>query len=692
MRLSRGKIVAIFVILLLVMYYAVLVQHSPQVNRVTQEIVKNPDTALLPYFVMRTLIRMWAAYALVVVFGLSYGIIAGMYRTPRRVMVPLLDIMQSIPVLGYLPAAVLFFMNLLPGIFGQELAAILLIFTGEAWAVTFSVYGGVRSIPNDLREASKAFGMTGWRYIRHVVLPAIFPPFITGSILAWGGGWYFLVACEFMTFGSKHYELPGIGYYIAKSVFIYNNIPAASFGLVVFAGVVYLMNWLVWKPLSAYAERFKCQTMESPLVPSEGDTPVLWFIEWVARRRFIVDNVIDFVRARWDEQYRKVSKRLDKIYVPRPRMHISHPFWKQFSIYTILFAVVIGAVALFVAYSLQKPLVDLKLAMDTHPESYMLPEYAVFSVMRIFVAYVLALTWTLGAAILITRSKKLSAIFFPLFDIGQSIPALALFPFLMVIVIRLFGGGGLGLEIASVLLLMTGTQWYLLFNIIGAIRAIPGDIVEASRSFGIRDVNFIRYVLLPAIFPGLVLGSIQAWGGAWNASIVSEYVMYGRALDVNLTYENVTLAGARASLDGTGTELKCGDGVCSGSIVAEKTGNNTLSISASAADGSVSTASVAFLALEEGEKEKPGSPLSFALGAGTVSVVSPEMGASAPLHPNVYSVKGLGYFLDKATAEWGNPSLVALTIAVMSITIILLNHFVWGRMFAVAERYKFEMT
>ncbi|MEW6328824.1 MAG: ABC transporter permease subunit, partial [Candidatus Micrarchaeota archaeon] len=194
MKVSRGKSAVVFFILLLVIYYAVLA-HNPRVIELTQEILKNPDTALLPYFVVRTYIRMWTAYALVVVFGLTYGIIAGMYRTPRRVLMPLLDIMQSIPVLGYLPAAVLFFMSTIPGTLGQEMAAILLIFTGMVWAVVFSVYSAVRNIPNDLREASRAFGMTGWKYIRHVVFPAIMPSFVTGSILAWGGGWYFLVVC-----------------------------------------------------------------------------------------------------------------------------------------------------------------------------------------------------------------------------------------------------------------------------------------------------------------------------------------------------------------------------------------------------------------------------------------------------------------------------------------------------------------
>ncbi|MEW6329683.1 MAG: ABC transporter permease subunit, partial [Candidatus Micrarchaeota archaeon] len=494
-----------------------------------------------------------------------------------------------------------------------------------------------------------------------------------------------------MTYGAKHYELPGIGYYLAKSVFIHGNIPAAMFGLLIFAGMVYAMNQLVWKPLGAYANRFKCQTMESTLIPCE-ETPAVRFIEWLARKRVHVDNAIEWAQGRWNGESRRISRYLDRIYIPRPRMHVKVPFWKQFSIYSLLFALVFGATALFVAYSLQRPVMDLKAAMDAHPEAYLLPEYAVFSVIRIFIAYVLALAWTLAAAIIVTRSKKLSNIFFPLFDIGQSIPALALFPFLIVIVIRFFGGGGLGLELASIILLMTGTQWYLLLNIIGAIRAIPGDVVEAARSFGIRDFNFVRHVLLPAIFPGLVLGSIQAWGGAWNASIVSEYVMYGRALDVNLTYGNVEITGARATLDGAGTDLQCAQGICSGSIVAEKTGNSTLSISTSAVDGSVSTASVAFIALEDNGKGERGAPVSFALAGGSVAVVSPGEGERAPLRPNVYSVKGLGYFLDKATAEWGNPSLVALTIATMSLTIILLNRFVWARLFNLAERYKFEMT
>jgi NitT/TauT family transport system permease protein len=244
-------------------------------------------------------------------------------------------------------------------------------------------------------------------------------------------------------------------------------------------------------------------------------------------------------------------------------------------------------IGLFVAASVQKPLSDLELSLRNHPEAYSIPALTLNSILRISIAYVIALAWTLAAAILITRSKTLSGIFLPLFDIGQSIPALALFPFIVLVVFKYFGTGELGVEIASVLLLLTGTQWYLLFNLIGAIKHIPGDVIEAANSFGIKDWKFVRYVILPAIFPGIIVGSIQAWGGAWNATIVSEYINYGG---------------------------------------------------------------------------------------------------------NVHSVNGLGAFISMATAEWGDPWLITIAIGTMSLTIILLNHFVWSYLFAKAERYKFEMT
>ncbi|MFA6489479.1 MAG: ABC transporter permease subunit [Candidatus Micrarchaeia archaeon] len=488
----------------------------------------NPQVLLLPYFVFRSVLRMLAAYVLVVIFGLTFGIIAGLYRRPRIFLLPVLDILQSIPVLGYLPPVILMFSGALPGELGYELASILLIFTGMAWAVTFSVLGAVRNIPNDLREASNAFGVRGWRYVRHIVLPAIFPSFVTGSILAWGGGWYFLVAAEMLSYGTSVHVLPGIGSFLGSAVFSLGNLPSAFLGLCVFVFVVFFINSFVWKPLSEFAKYFNTQTMVSegtqPLVYSEFG-PIRHLIYFVDKLDAKYGDRLDLFMVSLQQRYGKTFRFLE--HVPSKKRH-TRATLLTIALYVFLFATIMACLAFFVAAALSVlPLQSLAHVLDTRPNLQNLPLFGLYSASRIFVAYIIALAWTLVAGIAVARSKKLQAIFMPMFDIGQSTPALALFPFIVIMVISMFGGSGMSVEIASILLLLTGTQWYLFFNIVGAVKSIPGNILEASRAFDLRGWQFYSTVVFPAIIPGLLLGSIQAWGGAWNALIVSEYINYG---------------------------------------------------------------------------------------------------------------------------------------------------------------------
>ncbi|MEM3088095.1 MAG: ABC transporter permease subunit [Candidatus Bathyarchaeia archaeon] len=221
---------------------------------ITTSIAKYPDIWNIPYYVARTLLRMTVAYIFVLAFGLTYGIAAGMFRRLSHVLIPMLDILQSVPVLGYLPAAVIFFVETFHGSeIGLELASILLIFTGMAWAVAFGVISGVKTIPNDVIEAARVFGLRGFKYLRHIVFPAIYPSLIAGSILAWGGGWYFLIACEYIQYGDRTYWLPGLGAFLD----VYGDETLAIFGLIVLASVIAVINRLVWHPLMEHSEKYK---------------------------------------------------------------------------------------------------------------------------------------------------------------------------------------------------------------------------------------------------------------------------------------------------------------------------------------------------------------------------------------------------------------------------------------------------
>ncbi len=205
------------------------------------------------------------AYGLSVAFALAYGITAAISRRAEQVLIPILDVLQSIPVLGYLPGAIVVFLSLFNGnIIGQELASIVLIFTGMVWAVTFGVYGGVKTIPRDIKDAARSFGVRRAKYLKDVVLPALYPPFISGSILAWGGGWYFLIACEYLSFGTtKPYTLPGLGFYIFKAA-LDGNIAASLFGLLILVVIVGLINRFVWHPLMDHADKYKYESTALP--------------------------------------------------------------------------------------------------------------------------------------------------------------------------------------------------------------------------------------------------------------------------------------------------------------------------------------------------------------------------------------------------------------------------------------------
>ena len=495
-----------------------------------QEILSYPDTVKLPWFVARTVFRMALAYGLALGFGLSYGIVAGMQPRASEVMVPILDVLQSVPVLGYLPAVLYFFTGLFKGsVVGSELASIILIFTGMAWSITFGVYGAVRTIPHDLIEAARVFKLGGAAYLKHLVLPAIYPAVISGSILAWGGGWYFLIVCEYASFGpgTPPIELPGLGNYLYKAA-LAGNMPVALFGLAVMTLIVVVINRLVWHPLMDHAEKFRYETTMVPVKKK----PAKGFRRTIARvvRRELGHAVRPVVEM--EERYWRSALRFRMAHpLPHPHLHLHGRrflHWGRVVGASAAVLFLVSTTALAMTGSLSFPSLDAILShFEAHSETRLLPYYTARSIARLAAGYFIALAWTLSVGVLLARRERLSNILMPLFDVGQSIPAMALFPIVVVVVISYFHEAPFAVELASILLVLTGMQWYLLFNIVGAVESIPGDVLEAAEAFGFRGLKLIRHVVLPAIFPVVIVGSIQAWGGGWNASIASEFIQYG---------------------------------------------------------------------------------------------------------------------------------------------------------------------
>jgi NitT/TauT family transport system permease protein len=447
-------------------------------------------------------VRMLAAFVLSFGFAVAYGGRAAQSPRNERWMIPLLDILQSIPILGFFPAAIFVLMRMTGGgRLSAELAAIFLIFTSMAWNMAFSVFQSIRGLPRSLLEMASAFGIKKpFRFI-HIIYPVCIPGLVFNSMLSWAGGWYFLIASEIITVGPVKVELPGLGSYLMRAV-ERGDYGSALLAIAVLSGFTLAMDALVWKPLRTWSRRFKLEELGTDDAHE-------------AQRL-----VVYYRQSRW---FQFVRRQLSKIGIGCILMSawFSRTFSKPYSL-ALRFGAgwVLVLIAIFWAgFSLFH---HASSGFAFPPEIARLPLYFIFSLSRITSAYALTLLWALPFALWASRSPVRLSWASAFSQVGASIPATALFPFLIVLLVSL----PMGLEVASILLVMTGMQWYLLFNLLAGSQAVPRDLIEMSRAFSLREKQYIRAILFPAMLPFFITGSVTGWGGAWNALIVSEYVVF----------------------------------------------------------------------------------------------------------------------------------------------------------------------
>jgi NitT/TauT family transport system permease protein len=466
----------------------------------------------LPYYAFCSFYRMLAAYIIALIFSVIYGMAAAQSRARERVMIPAIDIAQSVPVVGFFPAAVYFFVALAHGSrLGIEMAAIFLIFTSQAWNMALGVFEAVRTIPVDSTEAFDSFGATGWLRFKLLLMPACVPKLVYNSILSWVSGWYYLIACEIITVGPAHYRLPGLGSFLMAAA-DKGRTGEILAGLATLLAVIVAMDVIVWQPLSSWAEKFR---YESSAEMSESIRSLGMLHELSA----IGPAITRAIRALFIPILSSVHRALRST---PPFNPAAYPAMRRVGRAMRLTATT--ALAVIVVYGIGRGMEALvrTLTEPWPPIVRQIPAATVASMLRMAAAYIISLAWTVPCAIAASESPRFARRLAPFAEIAGSMPATALFPLIVLFVIRVTGG----MNLASILLILTGMQWYLLFNLLAGVSQIPGDLREAARSFGLSRLQTWRQLTLPAIVPSLLTGSITAWGGGWNALILSEYFVY----------------------------------------------------------------------------------------------------------------------------------------------------------------------
>jgi NitT/TauT family transport system permease protein len=475
--------------------------------------------AALPRYAFYSLSRGLLAYALSLLFTLTYGYWAAKDAMAERVLVPLLDILQSIPVLGFMPGLVLALVSIFPrSNIGLELASVIMIFTGQAWNMTFSFYHSLRSIPKDQLEAATIYRFDWWQRLKWVELPFSTIGLVWNSMMSMAGGWFFLMISEAFVLGNKDFRLPGIGSYMSVAV-ARGDVSAMLWAIAAMVLMIVILDQLLWRPVVVWSQKFRVEE------GGEGVSASSWFLDWLRR-----SHVIDWLRnLKW---------RTGAPACPQaPKRDRRGRLSSTNTLSIVLFAILVIGL-LFGAWRLLALL--RQLAWRDFPP---ILRACGWTLGRVLLSTFLGTLWTLPAGLAIGLNPRLSRFFQPVVQIAASFPAPMLFP----LVIALLHAAGVTLGWGSVLLMLLGTQWYILFNVIAGASSIPGDLREAARSYRLSLRLRFLTLYLPAVFPFLVTGWVTAAGGAWNASIVAEYVNFkGQILTANGLGAQISRAAERA--------------------------------------------------------------------------------------------------------------------------------------------------
>lgn len=460
-----------------------------------------------------SLFRVFAAYLLSLLFTFTYGYVAAKSRVLEPVLISLLDILQSIPVLGFMPGFVLALVRLFPNSnLGLELAAVLMIFTGEGWNLVFSFYSSVRGVPQEVRDMTSIFRLNKWRVLRTVEIPYAMNGLLWNSMLSMAGGWFFLMVIESFTLGNQDFRLPGIGSYMAVA-YDRHDYRAVTLGILVMFTLIFIVDRVLWAPLVVWSEKFQYDSKARS--PEEGSGSVILDL---LQKSHAIEKYFEFrsmLQKKWDQRFGKSG-------MTKGLMNRIHKAGKTQFIIVKVFRIVFILVGLaFLVWAGQH--------MYTLVSVTKLSDWLVqlrntfYTFLRVTAAVVLGSFWTIPAGVFIGTHPIWTRRLQPLVQVVASFPAPMLFPILTLLMVRL----GFNFEWGSIILMLFASQWYILFNVISGATLIPRELIDLGLLFRLTGFQQWRTIIIPSVFPSLVNGWITAAGGAWNASIVAELVQQG---------------------------------------------------------------------------------------------------------------------------------------------------------------------
>ena len=496
------------------------------------------DWRYLPYYAVRSTLRMFIALGASLLFTLVYGYVAAKSRNAERVLIPLLDILQSVPVLGFLSVTVTGFIALFPGrLLGLEMASLFAIFTSQVWNMTFSFYQSLKTLPRDLEETVTLYRLPRWQRFTRLELPTAMLGLLWNAMMSFGGGWFFVAASEAISVLNKNYTLPGIGSYVATAVAA-QNLPALLAALVTIAVVILTVDQLFWRPLVAWADKFKLERSAS------AEPAYSWMLAILRRSRLprLIAQLLDPVSDAIGNQVARLLPMRPQQNPGQTKTALVDQLYNGALVVIVLGAALRGFAFIDNAVSTTEMMHTLFMALATLGRVILL-------------TLISTLLWVpLGVAI--GFNPRLARLVQPVVQFLASFPANFLFPFATLFFIR----AGISLNVGSILLMALGAQWYILFNTIAGAMSIPNDLREMARNLGLRGWQRWRALIIPGIFSAWVTGGITAMGGAWNASIVSELVTWG---NTTLTAYGIGAYIARATTSGDWPRIVLGVGLMS---------------------------------------------------------------------------------------------------------------------------------